>query len=341
LWNPDLDTRQLIRDFNYGFYGPAGPAIQDHDELLWETWERLHMHPAYQYATEPTVLYDPVFLDAAMGHLDRAETLAGDDPALRTMVRLRKIPLWIAKGKMGPVNGVPAYTTMVDEIHHFIYKEYGVGQFDHIGRASVQDVALWRQLAAFDAADIAFVDVGTEPDTGWRYKLDPAEAGEKQQWFDPATKADDWQVLVDRPDDAIDPHGLANVEGVVWFRSRFTVPEGFDSRTHLWLVLNAERLNPDTEISVYLDGKLLREQTMAAKKRPLLPFEFPFNVDVKTLVKPGGTHDLALKVRYLGHRPGRTFHPVALLSTNLDPAGGPVEGGLIAFEGALQAQRRR
>ena len=64
-------------------------------------------------------------------------------------------------------------------------------------------------------------------------------------------------------------------------------------------------------------------------------------MDVKALAKPGSTHVLVLKVRYLGRRPDRTFRPVALLNTNLDPAGGPREGGLIAFEGALQAQRRR
>ncbi len=117
LWNPLLSTRQLIRDFNYGFYGPAAGAIQDHDDLLWDTWERMHMHPAYQLAADPTALYDPAFLAKAMSHLDRAEALAGDDASLRTLVRARKIPLWIARGKMGPVNGIPAYKAMLDEAH--------------------------------------------------------------------------------------------------------------------------------------------------------------------------------------------------------------------------------
>ena len=335
LWNSDLSTRALIRDFNHGFYGPAAEAIQDHDDLLWEMWERLHMHPAYQHSADPTAVYDPVFLDEAMSHLDRAEALAGDDAGLRTWVRLRKLPLWIAKGKMGPVNGIPAYKAMLDEVDQFIHKEYGVPQFDHIGRAAVEDIKLWRQLAAFNAADIAFVDTGIEPNTGWRYKRGPIDPGDDEK------SLSGWRILPQDSEDRVDPQGLANVTGVIWFRNWLTVPEGFDSRKHLWLVLNAERLNPDTEISVYLDGKLVHEQTAAAKKRPLLPFEFPFNVDVKALAKPGSTHDLALKVRYLGRRPGRTFHPAALLSTNIDPAGGPREGGLIAFEGAMQAQRRR
>ena len=334
LWNPDLSTRALIRDFNYGFYGPAAEAIQAHDDLLWETWERLHMHPAYQHSADPTAVYDPVFLDEAMSHLDRAEALVGDDASLRTWVRLRKLPLWIAKGKMGPVNGIPAYATIVDEVDQFIHKEYGVPQFDHIARAAVEDVRLWRKLAIFDPADIAFVDTGIEPNTGWRYKRGPIDPGDDEK------SLSGWRILPQDSKDRVDPQGLANVTGVIWFRNWLNVPEDFDSRKHLWLVVNAERLNPDTEISVYLDGKLVHEQTAEAKKRPLLPMDFPFNVDVKKPVKPGGTHHITLKVRYLRPHVGRTFRPVSLLSTNLDPAGGAREGGLIAFEGAMAAQRR-
>ena len=36
---------------------------------------------------------------------------------------------------------------------------------------------------------------------------------------------------------------------------------------------------------MYLDGKLVHQQTPAAKKRSLLPLDFPFRVDLKELVR--------------------------------------------------------
>ena len=340
LWNPNLSTRQLVRDFNYGFYGPAGPDVQKHDELLWDTWERLHMDPVFQYAGELTVLYDRAFLDEAMGHLDRAEALAGDDVQLRTYVHLRKLPLWIAKAKMGPIDGVAAYEALLGKLHHLMFKEYGVPYYDATGRDSVKDMALWRRVAKFDPKDIVFRDLGATTATAWRYQHDPDDGGQQQQWFSSQFKDDNWPMLPEDRPDQVDPQRLAAATGVVWFRGRFTVPDDFGARKHLWLMFSADRLNPEAEMSVYLDGKLVREQTAAAKKRPLLPMDFPFHVDVKAAAAPGTSHDLAIKVRYLRQRLGRTFEPVALISTNIDPYQ-PTEGGLIVLHGALQAQRHR
>ncbi len=172
------------------------------------------------------------------------------------------------------------------------------------------------------------------------HQHDPDDRGQQQQWFDPRFKDDNWQILPEARPDQIDPQRLATARGVVWFRSRFTVPDDFGARKHLWLMFGAERLNPEAEMSVYLDGKLVREQTAAAKKRPLLPMDFPFHVDVKAADQPGADHDLAIKVRYLRQRLGRTFEPVALVSTNIDLYQ-PTEGGLIVLHGALQEQRHR
>lgn len=41
-WNPDLDVRELIRDFNYGSYGKAAPEMQAYDDLRLNRWEKWH-----------------------------------------------------------------------------------------------------------------------------------------------------------------------------------------------------------------------------------------------------------------------------------------------------------
>ena len=104
-------------------------------------------------------------------------------------------------------------------------------------------------------------------------------------------------------------------------------------------MFTAERLNPDAEMSVYLDGELVHEKTVAAWNRPLMPQNFPFRVDVSELAAPGTAYELVLKFNYLRPRSGRTFYPFALVNTNVEPVA-PTEGGLIVFAGAIAAQRR-
>ncbi len=332
LWNPSLDTAKLVRDFNYSFYGPAGEAIQAHDEFLEDKWKQLHMTPAYQVATDCTAVYDPDFLDRALSHLDKAEQIAGDDAALRTLIRMRKVPIWVAKAKMGPVDGLGSYRKMLEEMDNFIRKESGVAYFDYCGRASVTDIAFWRQVADFKPEDIASVEVGVG-DQSWRYRPDPKRVGEMEKWFSPDADGRRWQSVTTSTD-------LSSLDGPAWFRCRFTVPEDFSTRENLWMMFNSDnRLSPDADFTVYIDGKLMKEQTAKAKKRPLLPLDFPFRVGLKGIVKPGSTHSLVVKIDYAGPRPGRKFYPVTLVNSSLEPVGAD-EGGLIVFDGTIRARAR-
>ena len=40
LWNPDLDTKALIKDFTYGYYEMAGELVYQYNLGLWELWEK-------------------------------------------------------------------------------------------------------------------------------------------------------------------------------------------------------------------------------------------------------------------------------------------------------------
>ena len=53
LWDPSLDTRALMRDFIYGYYGKAAEPIAEYNDLLWRHLDRLPQQAAYQRRREP------------------------------------------------------------------------------------------------------------------------------------------------------------------------------------------------------------------------------------------------------------------------------------------------
>ena len=86
LWDPTLDTRSLMKDFVFGYYGKAADPIWDYEQLLWDTWEKEHhgklIHPpgGIRYGMN---LFDQGFMTQARDCFTRAEKLAGDPETLR------------------------------------------------------------------------------------------------------------------------------------------------------------------------------------------------------------------------------------------------------------------
>ena len=120
LWDPSRDTRRLVRDFNYGFYGPAGEPMQAYDDLLWRMWDRHHMN--FLQDGQAKMMYDFLFTrpvrDEAFSLLREAERLAGKDGELLRRVRLAKLPLQYLALNRGPGEDPAGYRRMLDEFKH-------------------------------------------------------------------------------------------------------------------------------------------------------------------------------------------------------------------------------
>lgn len=86
LWDPNLDTRSLMKDFVFGYYGTSAEPIWDYQELLWNTWEDQHTgklkSPAggIRYGMD---LFDADFMAEARDCFARATVLAKDPETLR------------------------------------------------------------------------------------------------------------------------------------------------------------------------------------------------------------------------------------------------------------------
>jgi hypothetical protein len=86
LWDPSLDTHELMRDFVYGYYGNAADAIWEYEELVWNMWEKEHQgklkSPGGGIRYEMS-LFDQDFMSRAGDCFARAEAAAGDAEILR------------------------------------------------------------------------------------------------------------------------------------------------------------------------------------------------------------------------------------------------------------------
>ena len=322
MWNPRLNTDELVRDFTYGFYGAAAEPVLRLWELMARTWDDEHMEPSLQYGSIPEAVFEPRFLDPAMACLDEAEQLADDDADLRARVRLARLPIWYCQSRRGPVDGLPAYRALLDEMQQFGEQEYerhnyGLPRLEWPSMSSFfEDVNHRRAIAEFDAEDGDFFCLGPQ----WEYRADPHEQGAEQHWFESAKAPQNWRTLNDDQGEGFNPQGLNELTGDVWFRTQFTVPDGFDSRTYYWMLLDAF----DREDTwVYLDGELVFKQVAAemAHGTPVLSgvMQWPVMLAARKLLEPGGTYEMALRVHYRHRADGRLLQPVSLISSNLPP----------------------
>lgn len=106
LWNPALDTRQLLHDFVFGYYKEAAAPLWDYQLMLWDYWEKWHRRPhTCGVASDNPLLNNlqcsyapdgPMFTPAFMAGMARsfaaAEKLAASD-VTRERVRRAKLPL--------------------------------------------------------------------------------------------------------------------------------------------------------------------------------------------------------------------------------------------------------
>ena len=143
LWDPSRDTRELIRDFTYGYYGASAEPLQQYHDLLWETWKRHHDGPregkGYPIGRD--------FADQALGIFLQAERLTSDTETLRR-VKLAKLSVLYARLDLGLQEGddLTKYLAMVDEFRA-IAEANRVTHLRERPRGIEQRLLRWRSMA--------------------------------------------------------------------------------------------------------------------------------------------------------------------------------------------------
>jgi len=109
MWNPDLDTRDLMRDFIYGHYQECAEPIWNYQMMLWNYWEYYHamLHVCGEPSTNPLLnnlmcSYDPDgpmftqdFMTNFWSYITTAETLAQSDDMLWRIKKIKASLLYL------------------------------------------------------------------------------------------------------------------------------------------------------------------------------------------------------------------------------------------------------
>ncbi len=157
MWDLSRDTQELVRDFNYGFYGKAAEPMQQYDDLLWETWEGLHKDLPKLRELEkkhgPGVFeafLTPEFIERSYKLMLEAERSAEGDKVLTERVKLAKLPILYVMCQRGRgQQSVGEYLKLVDEFE-MIAKANNATSIASGLRPPYRDeiVAQWRSKAA-------------------------------------------------------------------------------------------------------------------------------------------------------------------------------------------------
>lgn len=326
LWDPSLDTRALMRDFIFGYYGDAAEPIWNYNMTLWRMWEDNHKIPHVLNDKKPTpnpllindspcsappdwALMSPEFLEQATRYFEQAENLA-KDPETRQRVQEAKISLVYVKLGQGlgyiPEMGdyVPGSWVKTSDPARKAYCENLLKEFIQIStdtpvvaisERSTTPVIIdkWRDILAFDPTKISVLKL----DNNWKFKTDPDRTGLAQGFPSAGLNDGDWSVVRSDIAKGWESQGFADFRGEAWYRQKLFVPAGFNARKHLTLFFGAV----DSESEIYINGEKVFEHTLASTGlKPETIWNDPFAFDPTKWLKPGEENTIAVKVSSWG-----------------------------------------
>ena len=317
LWDPSLNTRDLVRDFTYGFYGEAAEPMQAYNELLWRLWEREYMgalRDAGNIRHPPTASFlTPAFATEAAQLLAEAETLA-QTPETRQRVQLANFALLYLRLSRGaetlPIDDL---ATLCDQFQAIASREQithlweGGGTPDHVE----QKLAYWRGLARARTARFSAQRIGPES----MFQPDSGDVGEQEGWFDSAFPDLGWARIGCGEEGGWNQQGFPDLTGTGWYRLRFHLPAGFGKGRLVRLFVGAA----DEDCTLYLNGTKAFEHTCESTGlAPMQIWRRPFLFDPTPFLNPGAENVLALRVLNRAAM-GGVWKPIYLLACEEEP----------------------
>jgi hypothetical protein len=208
LWNPELDTKALMRDFVFGYYKEAAQPIWEYQMMMWAYWERWHAlpHTCGQPSDNPLLdnlhcsyapdgpMFTAEFMANMRKHFSQAEGMAKSDEIL-SRVKKAKLPLVYlelsqnlgyytefgdfvyGKSIRQPRAGKQAFQPKLDEFVA-LCKEH---ELTALGiPVTVEKIAgKWR--SCIDAESAALPKVYLPSD--WIFKADSEDRGVRNKWY--------------------------------------------------------------------------------------------------------------------------------------------------------------
>ena len=100
MWNPDLDWRELRREFCAAYYGDeAGAVIEEYIDDVYQAFNKQGVHGRASFGKDVFAWITPEMLKRWYGYFDRAESLATDE-AHKKLVRIARLPVQFTEGNV-------------------------------------------------------------------------------------------------------------------------------------------------------------------------------------------------------------------------------------------------
>ncbi len=209
LWDPNLDTKKLMKDFILGYYKEAAVPVWNYNMLMWNFWEKYHALPhkcgvksdnplmnnlQCSYAPDGP-MFTPEFMDKSWQYITQAEKLAKSEDMLQRIQKIKVSLLYLKlsqgigyfsefrdfiKGKDikgGALQNKEAYKKLYDEFVSICRK----CNITSLSEMNVMSKSLDKWEAALTATGVA--PPSKELSNDWGFITDPDNKGIKEEWF--------------------------------------------------------------------------------------------------------------------------------------------------------------
>lgn len=270
MWDPRREVNDLVRDFVWGYYGPAAPAVFEFERLLWDQHARytdFARKRNWIYAIHDEGMYRHGFVDKARAILERAAG-AADTPDLRRRIEVLKagvvyietVQLYLQMRDGDTPPDAARYTAAGEELRDLCTRLdlRNVGFFD--GTRTVAAATDW--IAELRSALERRLDRRyLPPETWgpWAFRWDPEDNGTAARWFALDVDAKEGWTPVSVPAFLADtPAG--NGMGHGWYRTTFALPNGHAGRP-----VELHFGGVDEQAWVYVNGALVGEHSLKSE----------------------------------------------------------------------------
>jgi hypothetical protein len=208
LWNPDLDTKTLLRDFVFGYYKESAQPLWDYEMMMWDFWEKWHQVPhKCGLPTDNPLLHNlqcsyapdgPMFTSDFMTkmreYFTQAESLAKSED-IRARVKKAKISLLYLE----LCQNIGYYTEFGEFVYgrsiresrakKEIFQRY-LGEFIDLCKKNElvtfgipitleKITTKWRSCIDMDGPSLPRLDLPAE----WIFTTDPEDKGVREEWY--------------------------------------------------------------------------------------------------------------------------------------------------------------
>ncbi len=350
MWNPDLDTRALMRDFIYGHYGTAAEPIWQYNMMLWQMWETAHAIPHKNDDTKPVpnplllndspcsappdwMLLSEDYLAKTTQYFAQAEALA-QDPETLSRVHIAKLPLLYIKlaqglgyitefGEYVPGSWIKTRNAAQKASYQALLQEFvklmeeGNVKYISAFTTAKKITDQWRGILGLSDAKLSVLKLSDQ----WKFKTDADKVGVAQNWAVAQTNDAEWAEVSSHQDKGWESQGFADYKGTAWYRQRFTIPANFQRYKHVYVYFGAV----DSESEIYLNGTKVFDHTIAGTGLTVDEiWNAPFAFDAAPYLKAGEENILAVRVSSNGGVRG-VWKPAFILSSDDNVSAGSLK----------------